>query len=442
MTEQESTGPDHVAGVSATTAQTPQAVDRSARLQRVAVLGATGSIGLSALDVIARHPHRLRASVLVAGSDVDGLVALCTQHQPAHAAVADPAGHALLRDGLRAAGLPTQAHAGPEAIESLAAGDACDTVVAAIVGAAGLASTLAAARAGKRLLLANKESLVLAGELLMRAAHDGGATVIPVDSEHSAIFQCLPTVPESLGIGSGVHAGIRRLLLTASGGPFRGRGRAELASVTPTQAIAHPKWSMGPKISVDSATLMNKGLEVIEAHHLFGLPIARIEVLVHPQSLVHSLVDFVDGSMLAQLGLPDMRTALAVGFAWPQRIDAGVGALDLLQAGPLEFEAPDPAAFPCLPLAYRALQAGGSAPGVLNAANECAVAAFLQERIGFLSIPALVEEALDAIEPVAADSIEALLTVDAQARAFVEARIARRPASVNVPAAVSGAGNA
>ena len=199
---------------------------------------------------------------------------------------------------------------------------------------------------------------------------------------------------------------------------------------------------MGPKISVDSATLMNKGLEVIEAHHLFGLSAARIEVLVHPQSLVHSLVDFVDGSMLAQLGLPDMRTALAVGFAWPQRIDAGVGALDLLRAGPLEFEAPDPAAFPCLPLAYRALQAGGSAPGVLNAANECAVAAFLQERIGFLSIPALVEEALDAIEPVAADSIEALLTVDAQARAFVEARIARSPASVTVPAADSGAGGA
>jgi 1-deoxy-D-xylulose-5-phosphate reductoisomerase len=391
--------------------------------QQVAVLGATGSIGASALDVIARHPDRLRASVLAAGSNVDALLALCRAHRPAHAAIADPERYPALRDGLREAGLPTQAHAGMEAICALASGEACRTVVAAIVGAAGLDSTLAAARAGKRLLLANKESLVLAGELLVAAAREGGACIVPIDSEHNAIFQCLAGAGNGErgtgngdGSGSGRHDGLRRIVLTASGGPFRGRSREQLAAVTPAQAVAHPKWSMGPKISVDSATLMNKGLEVIEAHHLFGLPGARIDVLVHPQSLVHSLVEFVDGSTLAQLGLPDMRTALAVGFGWPRRIESGVAGLDLLAHGRLDFEAPDTDAFPCLHLAYAALEAGGTAPATLNAANEVAVSSFLQGDLGFLSIPALVEETLAALPAAPAASLDALREADARAR--------------------------
>ena len=394
----------------------------SAVMQRVAVLGATGSIGASALDVVARHPERLSASVLAAGSNVDGLLALCRRHRPAHAVIADPATYPALRDGLRDAGLPTEAHAGDAALDALVAGDACDSVVAAIVGAAGLSSTLAAARAGKRLLLANKESLVLAGELLMQAASDGGARIVPIDSEHNAVFQCLAA--------SRAPADVARITLTASGGPFRGRSRRDLAGVTPAQAVAHPKWSMGPKISVDSATLMNKGLEVIEAHHLFAMPPARIRVLVHPQSLVHALVDFVDGSALAQLGLPDMRTALAVGFGWPERLASGVGLLDLLaQGGRLDFEPPDLDAFPCLALAFDALAAGGTAPAVLNAANEVAVSAFLQGRIGFLSIPDLVAATLDAMPPQPADCLDVLLEADARARDACAARIASLPTS-------------
>ncbi|GHB97905.1 1-deoxy-D-xylulose-5-phosphate reductoisomerase [Thermomonas carbonis] len=389
-------------------------------MQRVAILGATGSIGASALDVIARHPHRMRASVLAAGTRVDELLALCRTHRPEHAVIADAAAYRALRDGLRDAGLDTEAHAGADALDALVAGDACDSVVAAIVGAAGLSSTLSAARAGKRLLLANKESLVLAGELLMQAAQAHGATIVPIDSEHNAIFQCLAGNPGETPA---------RITLTASGGPFRGWSRDALAAVTPAQAVAHPKWSMGPKISVDSASLMNKGLEVIEAHHLFGIPGERIRVLVHPQSLVHSFVDFADGSTLAQLGLPDMRTALAVGLGWPQRIASGVPALDLLaEGGRLDFAEPDLDAFPCLALAFRALQAGGAAPAVLNAANEEAVSAFLQGRIGFLSIPDVVAHALDAMPATPADSIDALLAADAWARSQACARIARKAA--------------
>ncbi|KQY51983.1 1-deoxy-D-xylulose-5-phosphate reductoisomerase [Lysobacter sp. Root494] len=391
--------------------------------RNIAVFGATGSIGASALDVIARHPGNLRATVLAAGSKVDALLALCRVHRPLHAVIADASQFAALRDGLREAGLDTQPHAGDEALIELAAGDDCDTVVAAIVGAAGLSSTLAAAKAGKRLLLANKESLVLAGELLMQAAHASGAVIVPIDSEHNAIFQCLPQAQSGGLSDAPTHAGLRRIVLTASGGPFRGRVRAQLADVTPEQAIAHPKWSMGPKISVDSATLMNKGLEVIEAHHLFGVSRERIDVVVHPQSLVHSLVEFVDGSTLAQLGLPDMRTALAVGFAWPQRIDSGVAGLDLLQHGRLDFEAPDLDAFPCLRLAFDALKAGGTAPAMLNAANEVAVSAFLQRRIAFLSIPALVEATLDALPASAADSLDVLREADAAARRHAMAAV-------------------
>ena len=386
----------------------------AADMRQVAVLGATGSIGISALDVIARHPRRMRASVLAAGSRVEALLALCVTHRPDHAVIGDPAGYVQLREGLAAAGLHTQAHAGDGALEALVAGPACDTVVAAIVGAAGLGSTLAAARAGKRLLLANKESLVLAGELVMAAARASGADIVPIDSEHSAVFQCLCACRAEE---------VRRIVLTASGGPFRGRDRAALADVTPAQAVAHPKWSMGPKISVDSATLMNKGLEVIEAHHLFGLPASRIGVLVHPQSLVHALVEYVDGSTLAQLGLPDMRAALAVGLGWPERIESGVGGLDLLAQGQLAFEAPDLEAFPCLRLAGEAMEAGGTAPAVLNAANEEAVSAFLQGRIGFLGIPALVEEALAALPAAPAGSLDALLEADAAARRLTRQRI-------------------
>ena len=388
-------------------------------MKRIAVLGATGSIGTSALDVIARHPGTLHASVLAAGSNVDALIALCARHAPKHAVIADPALHGALREGLAEHGLRTQAHAGDAALRTLPASDACDMVVAAIVGAAGLPSTLAAAAAGKRVLLANKESLVLAGELLMEAARASGAGIVPVDSEHNAIFQCLPAPRDPRTL--------RRIVLTASGGPFRGRTRASLATVTPEQAVAHPKWSMGPKISVDSATLMNKGLEVIEAHHLFGLGPDAIDVVVHPQSLVHSLVEFIDGSMLAQLGLPDMRTALAVGFAWPDRIDSGVGSLDLVAHGRLEFEAPDLDAFPCLGLAYAALRAGGGAPAVLNAANEVAVSAFLQRRIGFLSIPHVIEDVLAAMPKDATHDLEGLLHVDAWARRQATARLQTAP---------------
>jgi 1-deoxy-D-xylulose-5-phosphate reductoisomerase len=384
-------------------------------MQRVAVLGATGSIGTSALDVIARHPGSMHASILAAGSNVSALLALCHTHRPAHAVIADAAGFTALRDGLRDAGLPTQAHAGSAALDALIASDACDTVVAAIVGAAGLSSTLAAAHAGKRLLLANKESLVLAGELLMQAARAGKARIIPIDSEHNAIFQCL---------ADGNPAA--RITLTASGGPFRGWNRTQLAEVTPAQAVAHPKWSMGPKISVDSASLMNKGLEVIEAHHLFGLPGEHIQVLVHPQSLVHSLVDFADGSTLAQLGLPDMRTALAVGLGWPQRIASGVPLLDLLaQGGRLEFEAPDLAAFPCLALAFSAMAAGGTAPATLNAANEEAVSAFLQGQLGFLGISDAVAATLDTMPAQPAHTLETLLDADQRARVAARAYIAK-----------------
>lgn len=386
-------------------------------MRKVAVLGATGSIGASTLDVIARHPEAMRASVLVAGTRVEELLALCRVHAPDHAVIADSRHFESLRDGLRAAGLATEAHAGDAAIDTLAASDACDTVIAAIVGAAGLSSTMAAARAGKRLLLANKESLVLAGELLMREAHAAGAEIVPIDSEHNAVFQCL----------GGSTSTPTRITLTASGGPFRGWTRDALAEVTPTQAVAHPKWSMGPKISVDSATLMNKGLEVIEAHHLFRIPGEAIRVLVHPQSLVHAMVDFADGSTLAQLGLPDMRTALAVGLGWPQRITSGVHALDLLsQGGRLDFEAPDLDAFPCLRLATTALAAGGTAPAVLNAANEEAVSAFLQGDIGFLDIPDTVSASLDALPARPADTLESLLAADRMAREVARQRIATR----------------
>jgi len=388
--------------------------------RRIALLGATGSIGASALDVIARHPQRFDVVALSANTQVDELVALCARFRPRVAVIADPSRHSALSRGLSAAGLSTIARAGAEALVEIAGDGDSDTVIAAIVGAAGVSSTLAAARAGKRLLLANKESVVLAGAILMREARTHGAEVLPIDSEHNAIFQCLP--PDH------AHGGVRRLLLTASGGPFRGRSRESLANITPDQACAHPNWVMGRKISVDSATLMNKGLEVIEAHHLFGLPPERIEVVVHPQSVIHSLVDYVDGSVLAQLGNPDMRTALAHGLAWPERIESGVPPLDLPALAHFDFEKPDTEAFPCLRLAYAALAAGGTAPACLNAANEVAVAAFLAGQLSFLDIPGLIEETLSALPAEPADDLEVLVATDAQARRYAGTALQRMAA--------------
>ncbi len=380
-------------------------------MRTVAVLGATGSIGSSTLDVIARHPDRFRVGVLAAHRNSAKLAELCARFRPDVAILADPAMEADLRQRLTGLGVTCQVHAGADAISAAAADALCDTVVAAIVGAAGLDSTLAAARAGKRLLLANKESVVMAGELLMQALREGGGELIPVDSEHNAIFQCLPGERPPLA-----DAGVRRLILTASGGPFRGRDRAALHGITPDQACAHPNWSMGRKISVDSATLMNKGLEVIEAHHLFGAGVDAIDVVVHAQSLVHSLVEYADGSMLAQLGHPDMRTALAHALAWPERIEAGVPSLDLATIGRLDFEAPDTDTFRCLALAFQALRAGGDATTVLNAANEVAVDAFLAGTLPFLGIAEVIEQVLEELPAQAVVDIPTLRARDLMAR--------------------------
>ncbi|MBD8527229.1 1-deoxy-D-xylulose-5-phosphate reductoisomerase [Pseudomarimonas arenosa] len=388
----------------------------------VAVLGATGSIGRSALDVISRHPQRYRPYLLSAGQQVDKLIELCAEHRPRHALIADATLFSALRAGLSARGLSTEAHAGPVALAELMADPACDTVIAAIVGAAGMPSALAAARAGKRILLANKESVVMAGDLLRAALDEGGGELLPVDSEHNAIFQCLPTGSRNAGL----RPDIRRIVLTASGGPFRGRSRDSLREVTVEQACAHPNWSMGQKISVDSASLMNKGLEVIEAHWLFNLRAEQIEVVVHPQSIVHSLVHYIDGSTLAQLGNPDMRTALAYGLAWPERIDAGVAELDLVRLSRLDFEAPDLQAFPCLRLAFEALRHGIGGTTVLNAANEVAVSAFLQRQLGFLDIAEVIESTLNAVSLEAGSCVETRLQLDQKARQWAQADISRR----------------
>ena len=388
--------------------------------RRIALLGATGSIGRSALDVIARHPDRFEVAALTAHERVADLIDLCATFRPSVAVIGDVSLQSALAQGLRARGLKTQALAGPDALDVVAADADNDTVVAAIVGAAGVSSTLSAARAGKRLLLANKESVVLAGHILMREASQYGAEILPIDSEHNAIFQCLPA--------EGGRGGIRRLILTASGGPFRGRSRDSLRDVTPEQACAHPNWVMGRKISVDSATLMNKGLEVIEAHHLFGLPAERIEVVVHPQSTIHSLVDYLDGSMLAQLGNPDMRTALACGLAWPERIDSGVAPLDLIAQARFDFEPPDHEAFPCLNLAYAALKSGGTAPAMLNAANEVAVAAFLSGDLPFLGIAEVIQATLSELPAEPADTLDVLLAGDRRARQTAQEWIKRMQA--------------
>ena len=394
-------------------------------MKRVAVLGSTGSIGVNTLDVIARHPDRYAVAALAAASSHQQLLEQCRAHRPRVAVLEDPGAARALEAALRAEGLPTTVACGREALAEVAGSADVDVVMAAIVGAAGLPSTLAAARAGKRVLLANKESLVVAGRLLLEAAAAGGAELVPIDSEHNAIFQCLP----SGGSAGRASPGVRRVLLTASGGPFLRTPADRLATVTPDQACAHPRWKMGRKISVDSATLMNKGLELIEACLLFGMEPARVEVVVHPQSIIHSMVEYVDGSILAQLGNPDMRTPIAHALGWPERIASGVESLDLVAAARLDFEAPDVSRFPSLRLAREAAEAGGTAPAVLNAANEVAVAAFLAGDAGFNRIPEVIEDVLQHHDSAAATSLEAVLEADARARAE-----ARRRLAVGVPA--------
>lgn len=377
-------------------------------MRQLCILGATGSIGQSTLKLVDQHPDRFQVNALSAHSQVAALLDLCQRYRPALACIAEEKLYGELRDGLSAAGLRTEALAGPEALSAMAADAGSDTVVAAIVGAAGVASSFSAARAGKRLLLANKESVVLAGQLLMQTVRKYGAELFPVDSEHNAIYQCLPQ--------GGGKPGVRRLILTASGGPFRGFSRAQLANISPEQACKHPNWSMGRKISVDSATLMNKGLEVIEAHHLFDMPAENIDVVVHPQSIVHSMVDYQDGSVLAQMGVPDMRTAIAYGLAFPERVDTGVDALDLTAIGQLDFEVPDRATFPCLGLAYAAISKGGNAPAVLNAANEVAVARFLQGQLPFLAIADAIAAVMAKVAWEPAADLAVLLASDREAR--------------------------
>lgn len=380
--------------------------------ENVTILGATGSIGVNTLDVIRRHPDRYRVFALCAHTQIDKLFEQVREFAPEFAVVRDAALAAELGLRCRNAGLSTAVRHGIEALVDMAAHPDVATVMAAIVGAAGLEPTLAAARAGKKILLANKEVLVMAGELFMHAVREHGAVLLPVDSEHNAIFQSLPT-DFSRGLSD---CGVRRILLTASGGPFRTTPRTALADVTPEAACAHPNWVMGPKISVDSASMMNKGLEVIEAHWLFACTPEQIQVVVHPQSVIHSLVEYTDGSVLAQLGNPDMRTPIAYALAYPERIEAGVPSLDLFQIARLDFEAPDFERFPCLQLAYAALRAGGTAPAILNAANEIAVAAFLDRRLSFLGIPRLIEATLAALPAGPEGSLADVLTADAEAR--------------------------
>jgi 1-deoxy-D-xylulose-5-phosphate reductoisomerase len=370
--------------------------------------------------VLDRHPERFEVTVLAAASNHGRLLEQCLRHRPRVAVLQSPGAARELAAGLRARGVATDVQCGGEALRESAAGQDVDVVMAAIVGAAGLPSTLAAARAGKRILLANKESLVVAGSLLLDAARAGGATLIPIDSEHNAVFQCLPPGIEAGRPGRGV----RRILLTASGGPFLRTPREHLARVTPDEACAHPRWIMGRKISVDSATLMNKGLELIEACVLFGMEPGQVEVVVHPQSIVHSMVEYVDGSILAQLGNPDMRTPIAHALGWPERIGSGVQSLDLTAVARLDFEAPDVGRFPALRIAREAAEAGGTAPAVLNAANEVAVAAFLGGRLGFLGIAPLTEAVLERHANRTADALPVVLEADRWARELAESMLA------------------
>lgn len=382
----------------------------------ISVLGSTGSIGISTLDVIAQHPERYRAVGLAANRDVEGLFQQCERFQPTVVAMADQASAAELAKRLASIGSSIEVLAGEAGVIAIAELTDAEMVMAAIVGAAGLTPTLAAVRKGKRILLANKESLVVAGDLFMREAKAHKASVLPIDSEHNAVFQCMPQDFEQ-GLAA---KGVKRILLTASGGPFRTWTNDQLQSVTPEQACAHPNWSMGRKISVDSATMMNKGLEVIEARWLFDATPTQIKVVVHPQSVVHSMVQYVDGSVLAQLGNPDMRTPIAHAMAWPERHGSGVASLDLFEVARLDFEEPDTQRFPCLRLAFDAVAAAGVAPAVLNAANEVAVDAFLSKQLAFVRIPEIIETVLSQNLEGDLDSVEGLMAIDQAARAATE----------------------
>nr|WP_315487357.1 1-deoxy-D-xylulose-5-phosphate reductoisomerase [uncultured Undibacterium sp.] len=380
--------------------------------QQICILGATGSIGVSTLDVIARHPERYQVFALTAHTQIEKLAQQCAAFQPTYAVVATADLARQLENSLRQVSPKTSVLYGAQALCDVASASECDVVMAAIVGAAGLPASLAAARAGKRILLANKEALVMSGQLFIDAVRQSGATLLPIDSEHNAIFQCLPAGFQRDLAGSGIS----KIILTASGGPFLNREVASLHNVTPEQAIAHPNWVMGRKISVDSASMMNKGLEVIEAHWLFGAAPDKIEVLIHPQSLVHSMVSYEDGSLLAQLGNPDMRTPIAYGLAYPERVASGVEALDLSKFLQLNFYQPDFQRFPCLRLAYEALRAGASAPVVLNAVNEVAVDAFLNSALGFMQIETVIAQALEKMPQQGVDTLEAIFEIDTEAR--------------------------
>jgi 1-deoxy-D-xylulose-5-phosphate reductoisomerase len=394
-------------------------------MKRIAILGSTGSIGVNTLDVIGRHAGRFEVAALSAGKNVERLVSQCVQHGPRYAVMTDRNAAEKLRAELAARAPQVTVLAGAEALEEIASHADVDVVMAAIVGAAGLPATIAAARAGKHVLLANKEALVMSGDLFMRAIEEGGATLLPVDSEHSAIFQSLPRGFACGRAGEFERAGARRLLLTASGGPFRRTPVERLAHVTPQQAVAHPNWVMGPKISVDSATMMNKGLEVIEAHWLFGAPLEAIQVVVHPQSVVHSMVEYLDGSVIAQLGAPDMRTPIACALAWPERIESGVEPLDFTTLGALEFERVDTARFPCVRLAAEAIRAGGTAPAALNAANEIAVEAFLGGRLAFTGIAQVIDSVLGEVDAEPLESLEQVYAADVEARALAARFVSR-----------------
>ena len=391
--------------------------------QRITVLGSTGSIGTNTLDVVARHPERFEVFALSAATQVDALLAQCARFAPRYAVMASPEHASALAEKCKQNGLVTQVLQAQDAIETIASHPEVDMVMAAIVGAAGLAPCLAAARAGKRLLLANKEALVVGGEVFLQAVREGGATLLPIDSEHSAIFQSLPEDPSTW------QRRVDKIILTASGGPFRQRDPKTLHEVTPEQACAHPNWVMGRKISVDSATMMNKALEVIEARYLFGLAPRKLDVVIHPQSIIHSMVQYTDTSVVAQLGTPDMRVPIAYGLAWPERVESGAAALDFHTLGAMTFEAIDdhghPERFPGLRLAWEALEAPAGTTAVLNAANEVAVAQFLERRIRFDQIHALNLETLSSMPVSKPGSLDDLLALDQQARASAQ-RIAQR----------------
>ena len=391
------------------------------KLQQVTILGATGTIGVNTLDVISQHPHSFEVFALTANQNVDVLFNQCQKFNPRYAVTLEEQAADQLSAKLKKAGSATEVLSGMAALEFVSAHEKVDAVMAAIVGSAGLNPSIAAAKAGKRILLANKETLVMAGSIFMHAVEEGGATLLPIDSEHNAIFQVMPHEKRA----SLNDSGVKKILLTASGGPFRKSSAEELKRVTVKQALNHPNWVMGPKITIDSATLMNKGLEVIEAHWLFNASAEQIEVVVHPQSVIHSMVEYVDGSVLAQLSNPDMRTPIAYALGYPERLQSGVSSLDLFKIGRLDFEAPDTDKFPCLRLAFDALKAGGNAAAIMNAANEVAVEAFIKEKIGFTDIPALIESVMESSQINAVSDLEMLIVADKEARIAAKAWVKR-----------------